>query len=71
MTTKRAPEHEPVEFEFKGSKYKGTYTLSTGMVHVSSVYGRKSILRSELSAHALASTLLKEIIQEASAAGKI
>lgn len=62
---------EPLEVKFKGRNFTGSYTVSSGMVHVISLYGRKSTQIDGTPANVLARTLFNDIIHEADAAGNL
>jgi hypothetical protein len=66
----RIPEiRETIEFEFKGRCFVASYTTSSGMVHVSSLYGRKSAQLSNNPTASIARSLFGEIIYDADAEG--
>ena len=69
--SKKSDFREPLELQFKGRVFAGSYTLSSGMVHVISLYGRKSAQIGDASTDHLARALFKEIIHEADAAGSL
>jgi hypothetical protein len=56
---------EQLEFRTENRTFAGSYTLSSGMVHVVSVYGRKSVQLDGSPPNLLAQRLFKEIVQEA------
>jgi hypothetical protein len=58
-----------VYVEYNGHRLGGYYTTSTGMVHVTSIYGRKSMQLTDLPPERLARTLLLEIVRETDAIG--
>ena len=66
---KRLDAREAVEVEFRGRRFSGTFTTSTGMVHVISPFGRRSTQFTGAAPDSLARTLLMEILREADAAG--
>jgi hypothetical protein len=68
---KMADHRERVEYAFKGRTFTATYTVSSGMVHVTAVQGRKSAQLGEPPTHSLAEQLFREIIHEADAAGNL
>ena len=69
--SRKSEAREPVEIQFKGRIFTGSYTVSSGMVHVISLYGRKSTRIGGMTPQLLARTLFKEIIQEADAVGTL
>ena len=68
---KKSEPREAVETVHKGRTFAGSYTLSSGMVHVISFYGRKSAQKGGMPPHLLAQQLFNEIIHEADAAGNL
>jgi hypothetical protein len=68
---KMADHRERVEYAFKGRTFAATYTISSGMVHVTAIQGRKSAQWGELPAQSVADQLFREIIQEADTAGTL
>jgi hypothetical protein len=62
---------ETIEFEFRSRRFSASYTTSSGMVHVSTPYGRKSAQLSDASPASIARSLLGQIIYEADAAGTL
>lgn len=68
---KKADHRERVECFFKGRTFAATYTISSGMVHVTALQGRKSDQWGELPAQTVADQLFREIINEADAAGTL
>ena len=69
--SRKTEAREPVEIQSNGRVFTGSYTVSPGMVHVISLYGRKSTQIGGMIPQLLASTLFKEIIQEADAVGTL
>ena len=68
----RIPEaRETIEIEFKGRRFSASYTISSGMVHVSSLYGRKSVQLGNTPTASIARSLFVEIIGEAEAVGDL
>jgi hypothetical protein len=61
---RKSEPREPLELELEGRTFSGSYTLSSGMVHVISLYGRKSIQMDGSPPNLLAERLLRQIIQE-------
>jgi hypothetical protein len=61
---RKSEQREPLELEVEGRTFSGSYTLSSGMVHVISLYGRKSIQLDGSPPDLLAERLLRQIIQE-------
>ena len=62
---KQSDFREPIEVEFGGRNFSATYTVSSGMVHVVSAYGRKSLVSAGGLPHALAEEAFKELLREA------
>ena len=61
---KRPDHREAVEADFKGRRFEGSFTTSSGMVHVISLSGRKSAQLTGAPPAVLARTLLLEIISD-------
>ena len=68
---KRPDHREAVEADFKGRRFEGSLTTSSGMVNVISLSGRKSAQLTGAPPEVQARTLLLEIISDADAAGKL
>jgi hypothetical protein len=54
----------PVEIEFEGKTYTGSYTVEQGMITVSNLYGRKVTQVGSSSPASLARIMLAEIVRE-------
>lgn len=67
----RPEPREAIQASFKGRQFEGSFTTSSGMVHVISLLGRKSAQLTEVHPAILAKGLLLEILGEADAAGQI
>ncbi len=67
----RAEPREAIEVELRGRQFAGSFTTSSGMVHVISLHGRKSAQLTGAPPSGLARELLLEIIREATAAGSL
>ena len=61
---RKSEPREPLEIQLDGRTFLGSYTLSSGMVHVISLYGRKSIQMDGSPPNLLAERLLRQIVQE-------
>jgi hypothetical protein len=68
---KKADHRERIEYYFKGRTFDATYTISSGMVHVTSLQGRKSGQFGEAGTQSVAEQLFREIIQDADAGGQL
>lgn len=68
---KEREQREHLDYIYKDRVFSAGYTVSSGMVHVTAVQGRKSGQRCELTDHAVAERLFREIILEADAAGTL
>jgi hypothetical protein len=68
---KMADHRERTEYVFKDRTFSATYTVSSGMVHVTAIQGRKSAQWGDLTAQSVADQLFREIIHEADAAGTL
>jgi len=68
---KRPDQREAVEVDYKGRRFEGSFTTSSGMVHVISLSGRKSTQLTGAPPAVLARTLLLEIVSDADAAGRL
>jgi hypothetical protein len=66
---KKADHRERIEYFFKGRIFDATYTISSGMVHVTSLQGRKSAQFGEAAMQSVAEQLFRDIIQDADAVG--
>jgi len=55
---KRPDQREAVEVDYKGRRFEGSFTTSSGMVHVISLSGRKSTQLTGAPPAVLARTLL-------------
>ena len=62
---RKSEPREPLEIRLEDRVLSGSYTLSSGMVHVISLYGRKSIQLDGTPPNVLAERLFQEIVQEA------
>ena len=62
---RKSEPREPLELRLEERTLSGSYTLSSGMVHVVSLYGRKSIQMDGTPPHLLAERLFRQIVQEA------
>jgi hypothetical protein len=62
---RKSEPREPLELRLEGRIFAGSYTLSSGMVHVISVHGRKSIQMDGTPPNLLAQRLFEEIVCEA------
>jgi hypothetical protein len=71
QTVARVEPREAVEVDFKGRRFAGSFTTSSGMVHVISLIGRKSAQLTGVPPVNLARALLHEIVAEAYAAGML
>ena len=71
QTVARAESREAVEVDFKGRRFAGSFTTSSGMVHVISLIGRKSAQLTGVPPVNLARALMHEIVAEADAAGML
>jgi hypothetical protein len=67
----RLEPREAVHADFKGRQFEGSFTTSSGMVHVISLLGRKSAQLTGANPAILAQKLLLEILGEAEAAGQL
>ena len=61
---RKSEPREPLELRLEEQTLSGSYTLSSGMVHVVSLYGRKSIQMDGTPPHLLADRLFRQIVQE-------
>ena len=68
---RKSEPREPLELRTGGLTFAASYTLSSGMVHVVSLYGRKSIQMDGSPPNLLAQRIFKEIVQEAGALGAV
>jgi hypothetical protein len=68
---KKADHREPVVCLFKGRTFDATYTISSGMVHVTAIQGRKSAQLGETPVHAIAEQLFREILQDIETSGSL
>jgi hypothetical protein len=68
---KKADHRERIEYYFKGRTFDATYTISSGMVHVTSLQGRKSAQFGDVAAQSIAEQLFREIIQDAETGGQL
>jgi hypothetical protein len=68
MSRKRRGSREPVsrevEVEIEGRRYQGVYSMSDGMVHVSTPHGSKSAAVHSMPDEVLAKMLLRELVRE-------
>jgi hypothetical protein len=62
---RKSEPREPLELRLEERTLSGSYTLSSGMVHVVSLYGRKSIQMDGTPPNLLAERLFRQIVQEA------
>ncbi|MGA3118261.1 MAG: hypothetical protein ABSF90_28020 [Syntrophobacteraceae bacterium] len=53
----------PISIEFEGKTYSATYTVESGVVEVSSLYGSEETLRGGSSAQNIAGVLFRSILQ--------
>jgi hypothetical protein len=63
---RKSEPREPLEIRLEERTFSGTYTLSSGMVHVVSLYGRKSTQLDGTPPNLLAERLFRQIVQDAS-----
>jgi hypothetical protein len=68
---KKADHREPLEYVFKGHTFDATYTVSSGMVHLTAIQGRKSAQLAQMPVQTMAEQLFREIINEANACGSL
>ena len=61
---RKSEPREPLEIRLDGRTFLGSYTLSSGMVHVVSAYGRKSIQMDGSPTNLLAEQLFRQIVRE-------
>jgi len=69
MTT--SPIREEVEIEFEGKNYKGSYTIKSKMVHVTSAHGSKSTQVGASPPDLIARMLLRNILSDAKGKGTL
>jgi hypothetical protein len=62
---------ELTEYVFRDRVFSASYTISSGMVHVTAIQGRKSDQRGDATAQSVADRLFREIIHEAESAGTL
>lgn len=67
----KAEQREPLALVFKGRNFAATFTTSISMVHVTSIYGRKSTQLGAVTTQSLAEALFREILEEADALGTL
>lgn len=67
----RPEPREAIRAGYNGRQFEGSFTTSTGMVHVISLIGRKSAQLTGANPATLAQALLLEIVSEADAAGQL
>jgi hypothetical protein len=70
-TVRKSEPREPIVLQLNGRTFAGSYTLSSGMVHVVSLYGGKSVQFCGTPPNLLAQRILRENIQEAGTAGAL
>jgi hypothetical protein len=68
---KKVDHREQLEYVFKGRTFDATYTVSNGMVHVTSIQGRKSAQHAATPVQMIAEQLFREIIHDADALGSL
>jgi hypothetical protein len=61
---KEGPRSYPVRCEVAGKTYEGTYTISGGMVHVSSAHGHESTQISGSPPDTMARMVLRELVDK-------
>ena len=55
----------PISIEFEGKTYSATYTLETGVIEVSSLYGSEATLQGGSDAQNIAEVVFRAILQGA------
>jgi hypothetical protein len=68
---KKADHRERIACVFKGRTFEATYTVSSGMIHVTALQGRKSAQFGEEATQSIAEQLFREIIEEADESGSL
>jgi len=69
--TRKQPQNYEINLEFEGKNYSATYSVSSNVVEVDSMYGTKRTQIGGSTAKIIARTLFREILRDAKSRGKL